>query len=170
MTDVAGKTLYITGGASGMVLLAGKMLAGLGAHIVILDLNPTDAALHEIESARRSLEQRVARYKINIADREMVIGIVGTAIAGVGAPDVLINRAGIGGSSELVDMKFETYRSGAAFHARTWQRQDRSGWFDGRNHPCLWVHSLTGCTESHQIGCGTQLLMASSRKLCARTE
>ena len=131
MTDVAGKTIYITGGASGMGLLAGKMLAGLGAHIVTLDLNPTDAALHEIESARRSLEQCVARYKINIADREMVIGIVGTAIAEVGAPDVLINMAGIGGSSELVDMKFETYRGGAALHARTWQPQDRSGWSMG---------------------------------------
>jgi NAD(P)-dependent dehydrogenase (short-subunit alcohol dehydrogenase family) len=54
MTDVAGKTVYITGCASGMGLIAGKMLAGLGAHAVILDLNPTDAALHDIESARRA--------------------------------------------------------------------------------------------------------------------
>jgi 3-dehydrosphinganine reductase len=109
MTEIAGKTVYITGAGSGMGLLAGKMLAGRGAHIVILDLNPTDAALHEIESARRSLEQRVARYKINIADREMVIGTIGTTIAEVGAPDVLINMAGIGGTAELVDMKFETF-------------------------------------------------------------
>ena len=38
-----------------MGLLAGKMLAGLGAHIVTLDRTPNDAALHEIESrgARR---------------------------------------------------------------------------------------------------------------------
>src|SRR5271156_4748960 len=103
MTEIAGKTVYITGAGSGMGLLAGKMLSGLGAHIVILDLNPTDAALHEIESGRRSPEQRVARYEINIADREMVIGTVGTAIAEVGAPDVLINMAGIGGTAVLVD-------------------------------------------------------------------
>lgn len=51
MTDVAGKTIYITGGASGMGLLAGKMLAGLGAHIVILDLNPTTP--HCTRSSRR---------------------------------------------------------------------------------------------------------------------
>ena len=56
MTDVAGKTVYITGAGGGMALLASKMLAGLGAHIVTLDRNPTDAALHEIESARRSPE------------------------------------------------------------------------------------------------------------------
>ena len=54
MTDVAGKTVYITGAGSGMGLLASKMLAGLGAHIVTLDRTPTDAALREIESARRS--------------------------------------------------------------------------------------------------------------------
>jgi 3-dehydrosphinganine reductase len=109
MTEIAGKSVYITGAGSGMGLLTGKMLAGLGAHIVTFDRNPTDAALHEIESARRSPEQRVARYKVDIADREIVIGTVGTAIAEVGAPDVLINMAGIGGTAELVDMKFETF-------------------------------------------------------------
>lgn len=60
MTDVATKTVYITGGASGMGLIAGKMLAALGAHIAVLDLNPTDAALRDVESARRSSDQHVA--------------------------------------------------------------------------------------------------------------
>jgi 3-dehydrosphinganine reductase len=109
MTEIAGKTVYITGAGSGMGLLAGKMLATLGAHIVTLDRNPTDAARHEIESARRSSEQRVAGYKANIADREMVIDTIGTAIAEAGAPDVLINMAGIGGTAELADMKFEMF-------------------------------------------------------------
>jgi NAD(P)-dependent dehydrogenase (short-subunit alcohol dehydrogenase family) len=109
MTDVAGKTIYITGGASGMGLIAGKMLAGLGAHIVVLDLNPADASLQEIESACRAPDQRVARYKINIADREMVLGTVASAVAETGAPDVLINMAGIGGAAEFMDMKFETF-------------------------------------------------------------
>ena len=109
MTEIAGKTVYITGAGSGMGLLAGKMLAGLGAHIVTLDRTPNDTALHEIESARRSPEQRVARYKVDVADREIVVGTVGTAIAEAGAPDVLINMAGIGATAEFVDMKFETF-------------------------------------------------------------
>jgi 3-dehydrosphinganine reductase len=109
MTDIAGKTIYITGAGSGMGLLAGKMLAGLGAHIVSLDRNPTDAALHEIESARRSPEQRVTRYRVDIADREIVIATVGTAIVEAGAPDMLINMAGIGGAAKLIDMPFETF-------------------------------------------------------------
>ena len=109
MTEIAGKTVYITGAGSGMGLLAGKMLAGIGAHIVTLDRRPNDAALREIESARRSPEQRVARYKVDVADREMVIRTVGTAIAEAAAPDVLINMAGIGATAEFVDMEFETF-------------------------------------------------------------
>ena len=71
MTDVAGKTIYITGGCSGMGLAAGKMLSGLGAHIVILDFNPEEAALREIGLARRTANQLVAGYRINIADRKI---------------------------------------------------------------------------------------------------
>jgi NAD(P)-dependent dehydrogenase (short-subunit alcohol dehydrogenase family) len=76
---------------------------------VTLDLNPTDAALHDIQSARRAPNQRVAGYKINVADREMVIATVASAVAEAGAPDVLINMAGIGGAGELIDMKFEAF-------------------------------------------------------------
>ncbi|MGB7197222.1 MAG: SDR family NAD(P)-dependent oxidoreductase, partial [Acidobacteriaceae bacterium] len=109
MSDIAGKTIYITGGASGMGLMCGKTLAGIGAHIVILDLNPTDAALHEVESARRTPEQRVARYKVNVTDNEEVMRVITTAVAEVGAPDIVITMAGIGGTEEFVKMKFETF-------------------------------------------------------------
>ena len=54
MTEIAGKTVYITGAGSGMGLLAGKVLAGLRAHIVTLDRNPTDAA----SGQRRAKENR----------------------------------------------------------------------------------------------------------------
>jgi 3-dehydrosphinganine reductase len=109
MTDVSATTIYVTGGASGMGLLAGRMLAGLGAHIAILDLKPTDAALRDVESARRSSDQRVARYVLNVADREMVLATVEKAVAEFGAPDIVINMAGIGGAEELASMKFEVF-------------------------------------------------------------
>jgi 3-dehydrosphinganine reductase len=109
MTELADRVVYITGGASGMGLAAGQMLAGLGAHIAILDLNPTDAALQEVESARRSPDQRVARYKADVADRDAAIGAVQTAVSAFGAPDVVIHMAGIGGADPFVDMKFDMF-------------------------------------------------------------
>lgn len=92
-----------------MGLMSGKMLAGLGAHIVILDLNPTEAALLDVESARRSPDQRVARYKLNVTDHDEVMRVITTAVAEVGAPDIVITMAGIGGTEQFTDMKFETF-------------------------------------------------------------
>ena len=48
--DFEGKIIYITGGASGIGLEAGKRLAGLGANIVVFCRNPTDDAHSAIES------------------------------------------------------------------------------------------------------------------------
>jgi 3-dehydrosphinganine reductase len=109
MSDIAGKTIYITGGASGMGLMSGKVMASLGAHVVILDLNPTDAALLDVESACRAPGQRVARYKLNVTDQDEVMRAVTTAVAEVGAPDIVITMAGIGGTEEFIDMKFENF-------------------------------------------------------------
>jgi len=109
MSDIAGKTIYITGGTSGMGLMSAKMLAGLGANVVILSLNPTDAALLEVESARRAPDQRVARYKVDVADHDEVMRIITTAVAEAGAPDIVISMAGIGGTEEFFNMKFENF-------------------------------------------------------------
>jgi NAD(P)-dependent dehydrogenase (short-subunit alcohol dehydrogenase family) len=109
MHDFADKIVYITGGASGIGLEAGKQLAQLGAHIVILDFNPTDAALQAIEAARRAPTQRVARYQMDIALRQRVIDTVNQAAAEFGAPDFLINSAGIGIAEEFENMKFESF-------------------------------------------------------------
>lgn len=109
MTKIAGKMIYITGAASGMGLIAGKMLANRGANLVILDINPTDCALRDVESARLTPAQHVSHYALNISDRAMVIETVRAAVAEVGPPDILINMAGIGGVEELIEMKFEAF-------------------------------------------------------------
>jgi 3-dehydrosphinganine reductase len=109
MNEIAGRTVYITGGTSGMGLHAGKMLSALGAHVVIFGLNPTDAALLDVESARRSPDQRVAGYKVNVTDPDEVTRVITTAVAEVGAPDIVITMAGIGGTEEFIDMKFENF-------------------------------------------------------------
>ncbi|HEY7067644.1 MAG TPA: SDR family NAD(P)-dependent oxidoreductase [Chloroflexota bacterium] len=109
MTTIAGKTIYITGGTSGMGLEAGQQLAGRGAHLVMLDRNPADAATRAVEAARRSPRQRVARYRLDVADREGVLTTVGQVVAECGAPDIVINMAGIGGVAEFHSMPFETF-------------------------------------------------------------
>lgn len=109
MKNFTGKTVFITGGASGIGLEAGKRLATFGAHIVVLDFNPTDAAQSAIETARQSPLQRVARYQLDIANRQAVLETVAQAAAEIGVPDMIINCAGIGVTGEFATMKFEDF-------------------------------------------------------------
>jgi NAD(P)-dependent dehydrogenase (short-subunit alcohol dehydrogenase family) len=95
MTSIEGKTIYITGGASGMGLAAGRMLAAKGAHIVVFDLNPGNAATQAIEASRRSPDQCVSLYRLNVTDRDQVIESFELATRQVEAPDIVINMAGL---------------------------------------------------------------------------
>jgi 3-dehydrosphinganine reductase len=109
MKNFADKTIYITGGASGIGLETGERLAALGAHIVVLDYNPTDVAQSAIEAARSSSAQRVTRYQLDIADRQEVLKTVARAAVEAGAPDMVINSAGTGVCGEFATMKFEDF-------------------------------------------------------------
>ena len=46
---------------------------------------------------------------MNVADHDEVARTVAIAIAEVGAPDIVIAMAGIGGTEEFIDMKYETF-------------------------------------------------------------
>ena len=109
MTDPAGKIVYITGGVSGMGLIAGQMLAGLGASVAIFDLNPSKSAEQAITSARRSPDQRVCFYGLNVTDRDQVIKAFSLAAKEVGAPDIVVNMAGIGAAAEFATMKYQVF-------------------------------------------------------------
>jgi 3-dehydrosphinganine reductase len=107
--DFEDTVIYITGGASGIGLETGRQLAALGAHIAILDFNPTDASLQSIEAARRSPQQRVTRYQLDIVDRQRVIAVVAQAASEFGPPDIVINSAGIAIAGEFTDLAIESF-------------------------------------------------------------
>ena len=51
----------------------------------------------------------MAGYKLNVADRDMVLATVERVVTEFGAPDIVINMAGIGGAGELASEKFEVF-------------------------------------------------------------
>jgi hypothetical protein len=55
MTDVAGTTIDLTGGTSGMGLMAGTMLAGLGTHLAIFARHPIEGPTFAAVDGRRVL-------------------------------------------------------------------------------------------------------------------
>ena len=109
MKDFAGKLVFITGGASGIGLEAGRQMAMLGAHIVVLDYDPTDAAHEALEAARRLPSQKTARYQLDISNRQQVLDVVAKAVAECGTPDLLLNSAGVGMASEFVGSNFDDF-------------------------------------------------------------
>lgn len=111
MKEDDGRTVFITGGASGMGLLAATMLAAQGAHVVIFNRQAAaaQAALTQISAARHHPGQRVAGYLADVADRELLLAAFALAAREVGAPDIVINMAGIGGVAPLTEMPFEMF-------------------------------------------------------------
>ncbi|HXX83283.1 MAG TPA: SDR family NAD(P)-dependent oxidoreductase [Casimicrobiaceae bacterium] len=105
------KIVYITGGTSGMGLATAKLLAARGAHIVVFSRNAkeADAALKEIQAARSSDRQRVGWLEADVAERDQVLAGFARAAQEFGAPDIVINMAGIGGVAPMIDMSFETF-------------------------------------------------------------
>ncbi len=93
--EVAGKTVIVTGGASGLGAAVVRSLAAAGGKVVIFDLN---------ESRGNALAGEVGGFFIvcDVTSEQQVKDAIGTAIDKSGVPKVLVNCAGIGGSTRVV--------------------------------------------------------------------
>jgi NAD(P)-dependent dehydrogenase (short-subunit alcohol dehydrogenase family) len=101
--DPTGKHIYVTGGASGIGLKVAQIFAERGAHVIVFDLDPRREALRQIEAARRSGEQLVCGYAVDVSDADAVATVFRKAAAEHCAPDVLFHSAGVGGFSRPFD-------------------------------------------------------------------
>jgi 3-dehydrosphinganine reductase len=94
--DFKGKTLYITGGSSGIGLATAKQLAALGAEIILFarTRERLDAAAVEIKKKRLREGQKVCPVQVDVGDHENVRRVMAEAVQEFGAPDLLVNCAG----------------------------------------------------------------------------
>ena len=111
--NLKGKTVLITGGASGIGKIMGRIcLEKEVAHLVIWDVNPDNIRRTEIELAgilgsdtkkpnadtRATMvghKNRIHSYQVNCADADAVARTYSKVVDEVGQADVLINCAGI---------------------------------------------------------------------------
>jgi NAD(P)-dependent dehydrogenase (short-subunit alcohol dehydrogenase family) len=102
MTDVSGKTAFITGGASGLGLAIATVLAGDGARIVLADVNQAGA-----EAAAAKLRETGAEaigIALDVTD-EAAWARAGKEANAFGPVRILVSNAGVGGGAG----KFENY-------------------------------------------------------------
>lgn len=95
--DLAGRTVVITGGYSGLGLETTKALAGAGAHVLVGARRPEHAGA-VINAALGATEARTGDVEVDeldLADLDSVAGFAGRFLASGRAIDVLINNAAI---------------------------------------------------------------------------
>lgn len=92
MGDFSGKTAFITGGASGMALLAGEKLAEQGANVVLVDVNKDG-----LENAAAAINAKggvCLPLVVDIRHFNEVESAAKKAVDTFGAIDILLNVAG----------------------------------------------------------------------------
>ena len=92
MNCFSGRTAMITGGASGMGLLAGQKLAEAGANVVLCDVN--GKALEEAAAGIRAAGGSVLPLVVDIRKYPEVEQAEKRAVETFGAVDILLNCAG----------------------------------------------------------------------------
>lgn len=107
MTTFNGKLALVTGGSSGIGLAVAKKLAAQGANVVILgrDPNKLETARQELEASRLSPTQKVSTLQADVTDAAQIASL----ISNDGAPDILINSAGVARPGEFENMGLDLF-------------------------------------------------------------
>lgn len=106
MTDVAGRTAFITGGANGIGLGIARAFAGAGAKLALVDLEEDALARAKAElSAVTEVETRV----LDVRDRETYARVADEVEAALGPVSLLFNNAGVAGASAAHKLTYELW-------------------------------------------------------------
>jgi len=95
MRELAGKTAFVTGGASGIGFALGRAFAEAGMNVVLADIE-TDALAAAAESLR-DFAPRVRSVACDVADRVSVERAAKASFEAFGNVHVVCNNAGVGG-------------------------------------------------------------------------
>ncbi|HEX7849967.1 MAG TPA: SDR family NAD(P)-dependent oxidoreductase [Sphingomonas sp.] len=102
MTDVSGKTAFVTGGASGLGFAMAKALAGAGARLVLADVN--QAGVEAAAAALRETGAEAIGVQLDVTD-ETAWARASKEANAFGPVRILVSNAGVGGGAG----KFEVY-------------------------------------------------------------
>ncbi len=97
----AGKTVFITGGGSGIGRGIGEAMAAEGANVVAAGL--TLAKTEEVARGIQAAGGQALGVAIDVADSQSVEAAIGRAIERFGQIDILVNNAGLSVGDTILD-------------------------------------------------------------------
>lgn len=106
--DLTGKTVIITGGSKGLGEQMAYALAEAGADLALISRTQTDLDKVAAE-VRAATGRRVIGLAADVTREADIAVMVQQVMAEFGKIDVLINNAGIGGTTPILDLKEEEW-------------------------------------------------------------
>ena len=110
--DYQDRIVMISGGSSGIGLASAKALAAMGAHVFVFSLDEPkqiEDALVQLGQVKAHETQRFGGIRLDVTDQDAVAKELDKACREAGAPDVLINSAGIGGALPFEQISYERF-------------------------------------------------------------
>lgn len=89
------RTLFVTGGMSGLGKALAAIYLGRGADVAIFDLTVNDEVMAELGQHKLHDGQKLVAYAASVTDLEALSGAVSAAVEVIGNPELAINCAGI---------------------------------------------------------------------------
>jgi all-trans-retinol dehydrogenase (NAD+) len=106
MTELAGRSALITGGASGIGRLLATELGKRDARLTLWDID--EAGIEDaVEEIRRTTGASCSGYVCDVSDRRAVDTVARQLLSDAGEVDVLVNNAGIVTGAPLLDLPDE---------------------------------------------------------------
>ncbi len=111
MNHFYNKRVYITGGSSGIGLALARRLASMGGHLLLFARDPKrlEAARADVEANRAGADGRIAVMPLDVSDDSAVRKVITRAVRDFGAPDIVINSAGIGSADHFENIPYEDF-------------------------------------------------------------
>ena len=109
--SVAGRSVIVTGAASGMGRATAHLFADEGARVCVADLGEARVApvVDEIRAVHG--DDAVIGMTCDVADRGQLATLVGSTVTAFGGIDVVINNAGVALPNSFLDEDDETFES-----------------------------------------------------------
>lgn len=107
VTNLSGKTVLVTGAASGIGKETVLAFADRGANLVVCDVNETGLA--QIEQRLRGRGREVFAQRVDVASRDAMHEFAAAVHARVPAVDIVVNNAGVALGAGFLDTELDDW-------------------------------------------------------------